>query len=315
MPKRAGSSPRTSPRNAAAKPAATPAAVAAVASATTAVTTATAEALTTAAATLPATAVSTAASAVVGDWARTIGEAISSPGLKTLKRNKKLGLLTPGGNHLSEESACWLAHHQELSQQRLERRCARLVRLRQLPAPGAQSHSARAAPAAPRETPLVCLCGNASNAVRRPPLAPRGAPSQVLLLELEGLLADRYPRSFWKGDSATSFGRSGLAAALQLMSRRFLLCALCRSSRRDANELLTQLAERSVAFDGAYLIPPAGGRGSCRSASSPSLDDAAVSQLCAGLGVPPEAASRRLLLVASVPLGRIDFTPPSDHAP
>ena len=116
-------------------------------------------------------------------WVATIGEALTSPGKKTLKRNKKLGCLTPGGQHMSEESAVWLAHHQELSRQRLERRCARLVRLRQLPAPGKLSARGTAAPTPREQQPLERLCGGEQQ-TRHPPLAPHDSAPQVLVLEV-----------------------------------------------------------------------------------------------------------------------------------
>ena len=117
--------------------------------------------------------------------------------------------------------------------------------------------------------------------------------------QLEGLLAERYSRSFWEQGGETSFGRSGLVPTLLRLSRRFVLCALCRSSRRHAAEIVAKLGERSVHFDAVFLIPPSAGGGR---QSVACLDELALQQLCSTLGCALADVSRRLLLVAALEL-------------
>ena len=182
-------------------------------------------------------------------WSNVFGEALASPEKKTLARNHKLGSLTPGG-HLSEESATWLAHHQEVSQLRLERRCSRLVRLRQLPSPRALSEPGL----------LVRLSGPpGANALRSPPHA--NVQPQLVVFELE-LLLDTFSTSFWNANPTKEYHcRPGVVSGLRFLARQFLLCALCRSRRRDACALLAMLRDRGISFDSAYLVPPNQGAG------------------------------------------------------
>lgn len=224
---------------------------------------------------------------VVQSWVDTIGEALASPGLKTLDRNRKFA------GCMTEESSTWLAHHQAASKKRLERRCARLVRLRQLPVKPLQGESKVG-----QQEPIELLLESSRDrqSFRQPPRTPEGAVPQVVLLELEGLVAERYQRSFWDANDAQTFGVNldELKAHLKHLARRFIICALCSSSRKNAGELLAKLAERSVEFDAAYLLPSRANR----RPGSPAISRAALLQICAGLGVEEDAILQRVCYFA-----------------
>ena len=219
-------------------------------------------------------------SCTTSTWSNVFGEALSSPGCKTFRRNQKLGSLTPGGR-LSEESSAWLAHHQERSHHQLERRCARLVRLRQLP-----PHSALQAAEKLRQ-----LHSFSATTPRAPPLA--SSPPQLIAIELE-LLTESYSPSFWDDAPPKALGRPGVIGGLRYLSQRFLLCALCRGSQRNAGALLAKLRDRGAVFDSAFLLPP--------KPSEPCLPPSTLAQLGSAHGVAESDLPRRLLLVTSLEL-------------
>lgn len=121
---------------------------------------------------------------------------------------------------------------------------------------------------------------------------------QVLLLEMEGLLAEKYRPSLWK-KLTTSAVRPGVVDGLRQLSRHFYLCALCHSAPAVSEELLGGFRARGCHFDAAFCTPSARG-------SAPALTPALISEMCDEIGIPPSELSQRALLVASLELEHDD---------
>ena len=219
-------------------------------------------------------------------WNQTFGEVLS-PSVR--KRNARLHERTPSKSHLGEDSVAWLQRHQEAARMKLERRCARSI---------ARGTSPTKAPSA---VPLIRLETGSWGAARQPPLVRNGRPPQLLLLEMEGLLVERFRRSMWSG-APTVHGRPGVVSGLQQLRRSFLLVAICRSPADVSERVLAELTARGapppppprsfqrarahapplltpsppsgaagLRFDLAYALPPS----SSRRKSSPCLSLAA----------------------------------------
>ena len=145
--------------------------------------------------------------------------------------------------------------------------------------------------------PLQPLETGSWGPARQPPGVEVGQPPQILVLEMEGLLVERFRRSMWSG-TPTVYGRPGVVSGLQQLRRRFLLCAICRSPCDVAERVLSELGSRGLRFDLAYAVPPS----SSRHLASPCLTTAAKAQICSDTGTSPDAFRRRALLVVSLEL-------------
>lgn len=153
-------------------------------------------------------------------WTSIFGEALSSsPG--TRRRNKQINDLTPGGHHLSDKSAAWLARHQTKAQSRLERKVASKLERRPPKAGNAAGGCTSLIPIAVRGWPG-----------RMPPQAQRGREPQVICFEMD-VLAERYRESLWDRQLMTT-ARPGLIRAAGRLRERFLLCALVHAPVGEA---------------------------------------------------------------------------------
>ena len=146
-------------------------------------------------------------------WKEAIGEVLS-PSVSKKDRNRRLHAYTPYGAHLERESLDWLERHQTGAVAKMERRQSKVVQV----------------PKTPREAasvaPLERLETGSWGAVRQPPRVAPGERPQVLLLQMEGLLAESFHRSLWAGD-ASLHARPGVIPGLLALRKTYLLCALC----------------------------------------------------------------------------------------
>lgn len=170
----------------------------------------------------------------------------------------------------------------------------------------ARSHARGSSPTkAHLVEPLIRLQTDlAPNApARQPPLVPMGTPPQVLLLEMEGLLVERFRHSMWTG-SPMVHGRPGVVSGLHQLRRRFIICAFCRSPSDVAQRMLSELSARGLRFDLAYALP----QSPQRRKASPCLSLGAQEQLYADTGTSGlKSFRRRALLVASLELDNAEL--------
>ena len=133
--------------------------------------------------------------------------------------------------HLERESLEWLERHQAGAVSQMERRQSKVVQV----------------PKTPREAasvaPLERLETGSWGAVRQPPRVAPGERPQVLLLQMEGLLAESFHRSLWAGD-ASLHARPGVIPGLLALRKTYILCALCAAAPPDASRMLAELRRR-----------------------------------------------------------------------
>ena len=231
-------------------------------------------------------------------WSNVYANALSSPdnakrNREVALRNRKLTALTPEGTRLNATAQAWLARHQEKAQTKLEKRHAsRLVQLRHLPKPPGAESASGAVTARPES--LAMRVPHA----RMPPLAERGTEPQVLAFDLD-VLAERVRESLFEKAVSTA-ARPGLVEAGLRLRERFLLCALSRAPAPEANELLSSLMDRGLAFDYAFALPPPAHLG--RTLASPVLDADSMAMLRSEMGFTAASMSKRLLAILSLEL-------------
>ena len=124
-------------------------------------------------------------------WQEAIGEVLS-PSVSKKDRNRRLHAYTPYGAHLERESLEWLERHQTGAVAKMERRQSKVSQVPKTPRDRDASSVA----------PLERLETGSWGAVRQPPRVAPGERPQVLLLQMEGLLAESFHRSLWTGDAS-----------------------------------------------------------------------------------------------------------------
>ena len=180
-------------------------------------------------------------------WERAVGECLS-PSVNRLGRNAPLDEQSDGEEWL----ALHLASRKEIMKQQHEAQAAKsptpLTPRGRMPTPrGGRGGAASAA------APLLRLETGAQPS-RRPPRLAAGERPQVVLLQMDGLVAESFHRSWWAKDEAVH-ARPGVVDGLVRLRQRFLLCALCRSAPPAAEKTLLELRRRGLRFDLAYALP------------------------------------------------------------
>ena len=217
-------------------------------------------------------------------WQEAIGEVLS-PSVSKKDRNRRLHAYTPYGAHLERESLEWLERHQTGAVAKMERRQSKVVQV----------------PKTPREAasvaPLERLETGSWGAVRQPPRVAPGERPQVLLLQMEGLLAESFHRSLWTGD-ASLHARPGVIPGLLALRKTYILCALCAAAPPAASRMLAELRRRGLRFDLAFSLPSSmAARG-----AAPCLGEAAALQLCNAIDASRADLGRRALLLSALEL-------------
>ena len=217
-------------------------------------------------------------------WQEAIGEVLS-PSVSKKDRNRRLHAYTPYGAHLERESLEWLERHQTGAVAKMERRQSKVVQV----------------PKTPREAasvaPLERLETGSWGAVRQPPRVAPGERPQVLLLQMEGLLAESFHRSLWTGD-ASLHARPGVIPGLLALRKTYILCALCAAAPPAASRMLAELRRRGLRFDLAFSLPASmAARG-----AAPCLGEAAALQLCNAIDASRADLGRRALLLSALEL-------------